>query len=49
MQRRPPSPHQAELRRIRAEGRVARELQALDLRAKHMGLPAREPDETAHA
>jgi hypothetical protein len=49
MQRRPPAPHQAAIERIRREGRAARALQALDLHAKYMGLPAREPDEGAPA
>jgi hypothetical protein len=49
MQRRRPSPHQAALARIRASGRAARELQALDHHAKRMGLPAREPNEGAAA
>jgi hypothetical protein len=46
MQRRPPSPHQAELARIRAAGRAQRDLQALDLHAKYMGMPARFSDES---
>jgi hypothetical protein len=49
MQRRPPTPHQATLARITADGRAGRELIALDAHAKHRGWPARLPDETAHA
>jgi hypothetical protein len=46
MQRRPPAPHQAAIERIRREGRAARALQALDLHAKYMGMPARFSDES---
>jgi hypothetical protein len=49
MQRRPPSPHQATLARITAEGRKQRELQALDHRAKRMGMPARQDGEGERA
>jgi hypothetical protein len=49
MQRRPPSPHQAAIQRIRREGRKRRELIALDHHARHRGLPARMLDEDARA
>jgi hypothetical protein len=49
MQRRPPSPHQATLARIRTEGRAARELVRLDAHAKHRGWPARAAGEGERA
>jgi hypothetical protein len=48
-ERRPPDPHQAELARIRAEGRAQRALMRLDAHARHRGWPARQDGEGERA
>jgi hypothetical protein len=47
--RRPQSAHQAALAQITASGRAGRELQALDLHARHRGWPSRQDGEGERA